>query len=290
MVIEKPTVLNLLKTIPSGIGLDIAKNHTGICIWNGESVELYGWELPDVDKTDYFWEYKMKRTFKQKLAEIVKGRHFEYAIVEDCYGGDNFDTVRKLLALNTLFDELIFERVCTVGEFFRWTQPQWSKCSRTIYKQRGKLKSKVEIQGILEYLEFDFLLQNKDLSEAKKKEIYFEDKCDATCMLLGVVAAKTMEINMVKQTSLKMTDLKMYYVESLEDTYSHKDVRVCEEGFIEVEVDFRHLEKDILEQARCHPNDVLMCYIPVNKLGQFGIKRGFKFYESGEGYLLFYKK
>ena len=44
----------------------------------------------------------MRRDLKVKLSEIVVGRDFEVCIVEDVYGGENFDTVRKLLNLNTV--------------------------------------------------------------------------------------------------------------------------------------------------------------------------------------------
>ena len=181
MIIEKLTVLNLFKTIKSGIGLDISKNHTGIVIWNGKTIETYGFAIEEYDKSDYFAEYKMRRDFKEKLYQIVKDRHFEYCIVEDVYSGENFDTVRKLLALQTVIDELIFEHVCVVDNFVRWLQVEWSKYTRQVYKQAGRLKSKLETQGILEYLEFDFYLEHKGDSERVKKEIFFKKEWKEIC-------------------------------------------------------------------------------------------------------------
>ena len=287
---EKPTVLSLFKTIPSGIGLDIAKNHSGICIWNGESIEQYGFALDDFDKKDPFAEYKMRRQFKQKLSEIIKGRYFEHCIIEDVYGGENFDTTRKLLALNTVIDELIFEHCCTVNKFYRWNEPKWSSATRSIYKQRGRLKSKIETQGLLEYLEYDYYLEHKDDKSAVKKEIFFEDICDATAMLLAVVANETLNLNIAKQSSIKMSDIKMIYLEDTMDTYSCSDKRVNEEGFISVDLDYRNIEKSIVNQVSQHPNDVLCAFLPSSKLGVFGLKHKFTFYDSEEGYLLFYKK
>lgn len=287
---EKPTVLNLFKTIPSGIGLDIAKNHSGICIWNGQSIEQYGFALEEYDKSNPFAEYKMRKEFKEKLKSIVNERYFEHCIIEDVYGGDNFDTTRKLLALNTVIDELIFEHSCTVNKFYRWNEPKWSKATRSIYKQRGRLKSKVETQGLLEYLEYDFYLAHKDDESEVKKSIFFEDICDATAMLLGVVAYEIMNINIAKQPSIKMSDIKMVYVEDLLDTYSCKDKRISEEGYIYVDLDYRNLEKSIVSQVAQHPSDVLCALLPSSKLGVFGLNHKFKFYDSDESYLLFYKK
>ena len=289
--LSKPTVYSLLKQLPSGIGLDVAKNHTGIVIWDGQEIHTYGFAVAmDYNKEDYFAEYKMRRDFKEQLRKIVEGKHFEYCIIEDCYGGENFDTVRKLLALNTLIDELIFYRVCTVGNFYRWNEPKWLSCTRTLYKQRGKLKPKFEVQGILEYLEFPFYLKHKDKKPAQLKEIFFEDICDAMGILLAVVAQKIMDINLAKATPVKMSDIKLYYMENLEDTYGMRDKRIAEEGFISVELNTRALEKSIMTQVSAHPDDVLCAFLPSSKLGVFGMNHGFTFYDSEEGYLLFYNK
>ena len=289
-IITKPTVVTMFKNISSGIGLDVAKNHTGICIWNGESIERYGFELETYEKADPFAEYKMRRDFKNKLAGVISGRHFAHCIIEDVYGGENFDTTRKLLALNTVIDELIFEHVVTVDKFYRWNEPKWSKALRSIYKQRGKLKSKLETQGVLEYLEDDFYLEHKDDKPAQKKAIYFEDICDATGMLLGVVANEIMNINIAKSSSVKMSEVKMLYVENIEETYGCKDKRFAEEGYVVVDLDYRNLEKSILTQLQFHPNDVLCALLPSSKLGVFGLNHKFIFFDSEESYLLFYKK
>lgn len=288
--ISAPTVESIFSCIKSGIGLDIAKNHTGICIWENNEIKTYGFDLIPYDKSDYFAEYRMRADFKKKLKEIVQGKHFEFCIVEDVYGGDNFDTTRKLLALNTVIDELIFERVCTVDNFVRWTATKWMSYFRMIYKQRGKLKSKIETQNILEYLKFDFYIKNKDLSDADKKKIFFEDICDATGMLCGMIMHKNSDLSLKKSISLKLSDIKMIYVEDIEDIYSIKDKRVREEGYVLTDLSTRSLEKSIIGAVKVNPDVVLCSYIPVTKLGAFGIKHKFTFYESGEGYLLYYKK
>lgn len=292
MIIEKLTVLNLFKTIKSGIGLDISKNHTGIVIWNGKTIETYGFAIEEYDKSDYFAEYKMRRDFKEKLYQIVKDRHFEYCIVEDVYSGENFDTVRKLLALQTVIDELIFEHVCVVDNFVRWLQVEWSKYTRQVYKQSGRLKSKLETQGILEYLEFDFYLEHKGDSERVKKEIFFEDICDACAMLIGVIVKKSTEETIAKNPNIKLSDIKMIYVEHKEDRKKVRDKRlkeISEEDIINVEIN-KTIEKNILTYCTNNRTDVMCAEIPVNKLGVFGQKHKFNFYESGNGYLYFYYK
>lgn len=289
-VIAKPTLVSMLKTIPSGLALDVAKNHTGVVHWDGQTVHRDGFAIDEYDKADPFAEYKMRRQFKSKLSEIVSGLSVQYCVIEDVFGGENFDTVRKLLALQTVIDELIFEHVLFVDKFFRWNEPKWSALTRTIYKQRGKLRSKVETQGILEYLEDEFVLAHKGDSEKAKRDLFYEDICDATGILLAVVASEIMQINVVRSSGLKLSQVKMYYVEDLIDTYSHKDRRVREEGFISVELDYRNLEKSITAQASLHPDDVMCALLPSSKLGVFGVQQKFTFYDSDESYLLFYNK
>ena len=288
--IKKPTVEGLLgSTMKSGIGLDVAKNHTGIVIWDNNKIETHGFALNEYAKDDYFAEYKMRRDFKAKLLPLVKGRFFQFCVIEDVYGGENFDTVRKLLALQTVIDELIFEHSCYVEEFYRWNEPKWLKYTRVFYKQKGKLKSKVELQGILEYLEFDFYIKNKDLSESAKKSIFFEDICDACGILLSAVAYKNFELSLCRAETVRMSDIKMYYIEDIYDVYGMRDERI-NEGCIFVELNLRKLEEEVKQYASTYRDDVLCAYVPVDKLGNFGVKNKFEFYPSNEGYLLFYHK
>lgn len=289
-VISKPTLISMLKNIPSGLALDVAKNHTGVVHWDGQEVHRYGFAIDEYDKSDPFAEYKMRRQFKSKLREIVLGLSVKYCVIEDVFGGENFDTVRKLLALQTVIDELIFDHDLFVDTFFRWNEPKWSSLTRTIYKQRGRLKSKVETQGILEYLEDEFVLEHHEDTPSTKREIFYEDICDATGILLAVVAAEIMQVNIAKASYLKLSQVKMYYINDLEDTYGHKDRRIREEGFISVDLDYRNLERSICLQAAQHPDDVLCALLPSSKLGVFGMKNGLQFYDSEESYLLFYAK
>ena len=290
IVTAKAKLHDILRVLPSGLALDVAKNHTGVVYWNGQELHRYGLRIDEYSKTDPFAEFKMRRQFKQELSKLVEGLSVEYCIIEDVYAGENFDTVRKLLALQTVIDELIFERVLFVGTFYRWNEPKWASLTRMIYKQRGRLKSKIETQMILEYLEDAFYLEHKEDSPAEKRGLFFEDICDATGMLLAVAMSKMMQLDVSKASGLRLSDIKMVYLDDLEDTYGHRDKRIREEGFISVNLDYRRLEDSILLQASQHPNDVLCALLPSSKLGVFGVKHGFTFYDSEESYLLFYSR
>ena len=290
MLIESLTVEGLLSHINSGIGLDIAKNHSGVTIWDGNSVITYGFELEQYDKTDMHAEYKMRRDLKHKLLKIVDGMHFEYCVVEDVFGGDNFDTVRKLLALNTVIDELIFDGVCSVDNFYRWLESTWMKYCRLIYKQSGKLRSKFEVQGILEFLNWNFYLEHKDDSNTVKRNIYFEDICDSCGMLLGAVAKDFVKIDDAKPSRLRLSDIKMVYCEDFNEFGKIRDKRLKEEEALVVDLDFKHLEGSIVDLAMKYPDKVLCALLPSEKLGVFGMKHKFAFYDSDTSCLYFYNK
>ena len=201
MQITKTTLFDFFKYIKSGIALDVAPDHTGVVIWDGEKVTEYGFRV-EIDSKSVHWEYKMRRDFKQELKKIVSGKDFEVCVIEGVYGGVNYDTTQKLLALNTVIDELIFEGVWFITEFFRWKPSEWLAKARMVYKQRGKLKTKLEIQGILEYLGYEFYITNKDKSDKEKAEMFFEDKCDACGMLLAVCVARVFLINKVENSDI----------------------------------------------------------------------------------------
>lgn len=288
---ELATTESVLKTLGSGVGLDVAKKHTGICLYSGGKITYTGFRIEEYDSSDVHAEYNMRKEFKAKLSDILNGLSLNHCIIEDVYGGQNFDTVRKLLALNTVIDELIDEGVVTVGQFYRWSETRWMKYFRLLFKSRGGLKSKIETQRILEYLQDSFYLTNCDSSEREKREIFFEDICDATGMLCSVAMyLKEME-NGGYVRQLTMRDIKLFYIDYYcDDDFTVQDSRVMDEDWHRVEPKFRNLEQKVLSEATQHPDKVLAMYLPVEKLGIFGLTYKLKFYESGVGVLIWYVK
>ena len=111
-------------------------------------------------------------------------------------------------------------------------------------------------------------------------------------MLIGVIVKKSTEETIAKNTNIKLSDIKMIYVEHKEDRKQVRDKRlkeISEEDIINVEIN-KTIEKNILTYCTNNRTDVMCAEIPVNKLGVFGQKHKFNFYESGNGYLYFYYK
>lgn len=290
--VSSPTVDSILSSLGSGLGLDISKNHTGVCIYSGGTVKRYGFKLDEYDDSNPHAEYLMRKNLKDKLSDLLKGMKFEHCIVEDVYGGINFDTVRKLLALNTVIDELIYDGVIEVTNFYRWLEPTWISHLRTAYVQERKcLNVKYETQLILEELKDDFVLANRGLSEAEKAKLFYEDICDATGMLCAVALYnQNKSESKSNHKKITMKDIKLFYIENEDFYLSIPDDRARLEQWVYVDTDSRPLERKILEEAEENKDYVLAMNLPVKKLGRFGIENKLPFYPSGEGVLVWYLK
>lgn len=289
MMIEKVTYRNLMSTVGgSAVGIDPAKNHTGVAIWNGSDVELYGFALPETSGVHA--EFDMRLAFKKSLGEILFNKNVKYCVIEDVYGGQNFETVRKLLAVNTVVDELIHEGVFKCEEFYRQPESVWMSNLRWLYKQPGQLRVKYETQGILDWLDFGYYKENVGQPESWKKADFFEDKCDAAGMLLSVAAMKARGTEESKAGRQKKPSVGMAYLNWYNGykVSRNKVIRLCEPVMVKLEC--KNVESEVLMLAMENPGKVLCAYLPVERLGTFGAKNGFEFYEDGEGYLFFYLK
>lgn len=300
MDLQRPTVVELFsRAFPSGLGIDAAKNHTGLCIWNGTMVETVGFALDEIDQSDPHWEYKMRCDFKRKLASYIEGKYFQVVVIEDCYGGENFDTVRKLLAIQTVIDELLDEGRVTCGEFYRRRESEWLSDFRRIYKSQVGLKAKVATQEILEYLNFDFYMQYKNYPDKEKEakesglptktSFFFEDRCDATAQLLSVAISK-LSITAPKETKPKMRELQLVYLNGREPAMYTDCQRIIDGPIKDVVLNPKALEKSILDCMEMYPDSVIRACLPVDKIGVFGAKHKFTFYDDGEGWLFCFRK
>lgn len=288
---ERPTIEQLLGVIKSGIGLDISKNHTGIAMWRDGKLEVMGFAIEsDYDNNDYMAEAKMRLWFKNKLKEILQGYHWEVCIIEDVYGGMNFSTTRKLIALNCVIDELILEGSVEVDNLYRFKEAEWMRDFRTVIKLGNKLSAKFECQKILEFVQFPFLLEHQNDKPSEKLAIFYEDICDATGQLIGL-AMRLSRANSVNKTStIRLRDLQMYFLADRDMLWMQGDHVL--EGCKAVEKEFPQsdIEDTLLEYVQQHPTEVIIIRAETAQLGVFGIKNGFTFYEQGYGYLMLYNK
>lgn len=289
--IKKPTIESVLSKFKSGIGLDIAPNHTGVALWKDGKLETFGFYVDmDYDKDSYMAEARMRKCFKDKMREILKGYDWEVCVIEDVYGGKNFSTTRKLIALNCVVDELVLEGDITIHNLYRFAEAEWMKDLRTIQKIGNKLNPKYECEQILKYLGFDLVLEEENSSPTRKANIFYEDRCDATGQLLSLAMHLISNVREVRSSSVRLSNVQMYF---FEDLYEHPEVN---DSVLDIycmnlcsEFSTNSIEDSILECLK-DGNGLYAAYIETSQLGTFGIKNGFTYYDQGYGYLVFYDK
>lgn len=286
--------LDVLELAESGVGFDISKNHTGVVIWDksvGYTLE-YGFALNDynLDDINSHAEYEMRKEFKDKLTPIVNGRHFQYAVVEDAYGGNNFHTVRVLLALNTVVDELIHDGVFSVEQFYRIKEPVWRSGLRIVAPPKMKgLNSKVEVQDALNTLGYLYYTHHQNDAPKVKKEIFFEDICDAAGMLMGIIAANSENRLGKKANSIKSASLQLKYVNS--EAEFTKITKRSGKSVKEFNLNTVNLEKSVKNALLENPDVCGYMILPSSKLGALGLKKKFTYFPATDTcYFIFWLK
>ena len=101
---------------------------------------------------------------------------------------------------------------------------------------------------------------------------------------------KLKQVTDTAEKKVKFSDVKMLYVEHLEDSLKSRDKRFKEPDKVKVTLK-KNIKDSILTLVNGEVDDkVFYAELPVSKLGAFGMKHKFTFYPSGEGYLIFYVK
>lgn len=289
--VSRISVETILSIFESGISFDIAKNHTGVCMWKDGVVTTKGFAINmEYDRNDFMAEAKMRLNFKAQAKEILGDTEWEVCVIEDCYGGVNFETTRKLLALNCVVDELVLEGAAKIKNLYRFKEPEWIRDFRRVIKLGSKMDTKLECQGILEYMEFGFVVSNKCKSNAEKERIFYEDICDATGQLCSLALRLKSGKKVQKKSALKLSSVEVFYFEEEDEIYSNLDDCLFDLHIKYVPFEYSNIEEGILTEVAQNPGNLIGAVLPTSKLGTFGLKNNFEFYEQGFGILIFYDK
>ena len=290
--IEKITAMSLIKTFKSAVTFDISKTSTGLGVWDGVEYKKYKITMDTVyNKTDALSEARMRREFKEYLTELLGGKHFELVVVENVFGGENFDTVRILLALNTVADELILEGVFTADTVRKVDNQSWKMCLRKVHKVKGKPTDKYEIEEIMKYLEFDFALENCNLTDSQKDEIGYQDILDCTGLLCAMAISKTMDVKIKSGKSIKMASIEILNFDCEEDL-DFCDEKVLRRYPIERVQLTGSVEKTILNTVNDRPTEdiIFELEVPNERLGTFVSRYNIPFSDYGSVLLIFFRK
>src|SRR5574344_1132801 len=108
-------VTDVLDEYNCTLGLDISRNSTGVALYQNGIMCLYRIHLnAKYDKDNSMWEAEMKKEFRDYITKLVKGKKFDLVVIENTINGCNAITNKELSLLNTVFDDLVLEGVCSV--------------------------------------------------------------------------------------------------------------------------------------------------------------------------------
>lgn len=285
--IEKPTVRSLLSAFESAISLDISKNSTGVCLWEGGDYRLFRIDIETpYNSKDPLSEARMRKEFRGYLETLTGGRKFEVGVVENVFGGENFETTRILLSLNTVLDEMILDRVCSIERYFKRENSAWKKWFRLLTNVGKGLNHKYEIQEIMRFLEFDFFLENEHLRPTDKLDIGFQDKLDATGLLCALSLELNSNIKTTTRRKVRLSDLKFGFVSDVEefdymdeDIFSEYPIKEVNLGRKDIGSQFKDIFS--IQERNC----IYYMLVPNERLGNFGVVRDFPYMDQGYLYV-----
>lgn len=286
---DKVSVTSLLSQLKSGLSLDISKSSTGVALWENGELKKYRISLDlEYSKEDPYSEARMRLEFKGYLTELLGGREFEVAVVENVFGGENFDTVRKLLALNTVLDELALTGVIKVGKMFKWGNQEWKSWLRKLHKVGHAPTDKYEIEQVMLALEFDFALEHCNARPSVKEEIGYQDILDATGQLCALSLMLNSDTKKAKPRSIGMKSVEVTYIADLVELDYIED-SIFGKFPIQDVILTSTIEKTILSTITADEDYIYAMEVNRGRLGTFGIKHNIPF-GDGTCVLLFFRK
>ena len=161
---------------------------------------------------------------------------------------------------------------------------------KTLHYMKGGYSSKFKTQEILKQLGYSFALENAELSNQGKLDIFYEDICDATGICLGIRMLQKQNIKVKKPRPVALSQVEVYYLEKLEDMNKLHGGFAFDVCTYEVMLNTSVIEKEIRRLVSGDSNQLYYTVLDTKCLGNFGLIRGFKYYSQGYGWLVFFHK
>ena len=187
-------VTDVLDEYNCTLGLDISRNSTGVALYQNGIVRLIRIHLnAKYDKDNTMWEAEMKKEFKEALTSLFKNKKFDLVVIENTINGCNAITNKELSLLNTVFDDLVIDGVCSVKKenIIRPFPNVWRKELKNLAGTAKATNTKELVEKLLQRLGFMFVIEHSDDSDKLKKEKGYYDICDATGMLIAYMYKKS---------------------------------------------------------------------------------------------------
>lgn len=138
MRITKLNYKDFLVLEPTFLSLDISVRSTGWILSIDGNIT---WGTKSLKAED---ELGRRLEFRTFLLNLIGSTHIPVVFVEDVYGGVNFKTVKGLIQLNTIVDDLKADKLILVDDIKRMDNKKWKKYLKQAanYKQGVKKNDK----------------------------------------------------------------------------------------------------------------------------------------------------
>lgn len=209
--IKKLSYKDIIPPKGNFLGLDFSKLSSGISLIENGEIQTTNISLKNVDcRSDVGLSKEIfyRKALKQSLIDIMDNRDFDVVVVEDVFTGENVGTSRVLYSINTVIDELIYEGIFHVKKLVRVQSKVWKSWLSKSYDGVDSLKGlndKIKVEGYL-----------KNLGYAEDKTKGYQDRLDATGMILGYLYKEKFKINLkksIKKVSYSDIVVKDYVTE-----------------------------------------------------------------------------
>lgn len=283
--IEKPSVENTLKnTMNSGLGLDISKTSTGIALYLDDELTTYQCVIEYDSESNLHW-YHMVKALEDDLLSLIQGKHFDIIAIENAIQGQNFDTVRKLILLNSVIDKIIAEGNVTCNYFRRLENTEWKKWLRTLKPGKKVMQDKAEIEDILDYLGYHLVEDYRHEKQSVKDKEGYQDKLDAVGVLVGA-GLERQKIGDTKIKPKKRKKLRVEVYKSKEDISINHNLSELTQ--INLGGDLNASVKTFFKELNEDEED-LKFYMVKDSLGTLGITIGVSDY-MGDNHIVLYQE
>lgn len=294
MNITKVTYDSIIKCAGNFISLDISINSTGWVKWLDGKLYLGVYHINSTD------DMERKFEFKKFLYELFGDSTYECCFVEDVFGGVNFKTVKSLLQLNTLVDELMYEKVIDVKEIIRESNKKWKRYLKEVCGYTANIKGENDKEAIVACLNnVDFNKKIIDSLLSKEISTYsYQDVYDAMGLALGLIKRDIIDKKDGKtnKSKVKFDIRKGYTIMQCFDDYDAYEqahdisVRRCMEikgvDLSEKARDLVFNFKKLVEEVG--DNYIFVVKVETNKLGVIALQHDFNL-STDYSYLVCYK-
>lgn len=290
--------LSIISKAPNFISLDISVNSTGWVKWHNGELTYGTYGLIEKD------ELERRQEFKRFLRDLFGDDEFEFVSVEDTIGSCNYKVLKFLVQLNSIVDDMKYDKIIKVSKIIREDNKVWKKLlhklsgiKTSITKCNDKILI-VECMNALGFLKgvlpdsktFDGLHDFTD-SEQVKQDVY-----DALGMALGIIYRDYLGITLKKAKKVKTDIRKGYKIKQFDDLYEALDEAnelSDTTGRRLQNLDFTKVSRDLVYNFKKSAEEygdekLFVITVPTTKLGSLAIDKDLSL--DGElSYLLVYR-